>query len=128
MGNPKDVTACYLEEQRLVPVMNNTKWLELIGAMSQLPLINPTVRMKYLQDDHEPKGYAPIWWEQLEETGLKNIEWLEIKAIKDISVGLLSPSLQSDYTDLIQEILDRYSIPYVVEGDVFRINGYQRLQ
>ncbi|SIT79350.1 DUF6678 family protein [Pontibacter indicus] len=127
MGNPKEVTATFLESQRLVPIMNQTKWRELIGAMCALPQLNPQVRIKYLQEDN-PSGFAPIWWEQLEQTGLKNIEWLQIKAIQDISVGLLSPSLQTDYTDLIQEVLDRYSIPYTVEGDLFRITGYQRLQ
>lgn len=128
MAEPTDVLMRLLEEKRLVPLLNQTKWRELIGAMGELSLIELNVRIKYLQDDQEPVGYAPIWWEQLEQTGLKNIEWLEIKALKEIGAGLLAPTLQEDYTDLIQKVLDRYSIPYAVEGEVFRITGYQQLQ
>ncbi|PVY42471.1 DUF6678 family protein [Pontibacter virosus] len=122
------VLARILEKRRLVSVMNLTKWRALIEAMSELTHLEPAVRIKYLHDELEPVGFAPIWWDQLEQTGLSTIEWLEIKAFKEISAGLLSPTLQVDYTDSIQEILDRYSIPYVVEGEVFRIWGYQRLQ
>ncbi|MCP2044551.1 DUF6678 family protein [Pontibacter sp. HSC-36F09] len=128
MAEPVDVLSRLLEEKRLVPILNQTKWREQIGAMCELSLIDLNVRMKYLQDDKEPVGYAPIWWNQLEQTGLNNIEWLEIKALKEIGAGLLAPTLQEDYTDLVQKVLDRYSIPYIVEGEVFRITGYQQLQ
>ncbi|MBX0332068.1 hypothetical protein K3G39_02340 [Pontibacter sp. HSC-14F20] len=123
-----DVLARILEKKRLVPVMNQTKWRELIGTLCQLTHMEPEIRIKYLHDAVEPVNFAPIWWEELEQTGLKNIEWMEIKVIREISVGLLSPTLQADYTDLIQEVLDRYAIPYKAEGAVFRITGYQQLQ
>ncbi|WP_366915789.1 DUF6678 family protein [uncultured Pontibacter sp.] len=128
MIKPYEGLSHILDEKRLVPIMNNTKWQELISAMRSLPQIEPHVRIKYLHDDVAPKHYAPIWWEQLEQTGLANIEWLEIKAMKESSTGLLAPTLQADYTDLFQEVLDKYGIPHEVEGEIFRIMGYQQLQ
>lgn len=122
-----DKWAKILEEKRLVPIMNNTKWQELANAMSRLPHLDPPVRVKYLSDEEAPADFAPIWWEHLAQTGYKWIEWLELKAVKETYTGLFVPTLQADYTDLIQDVLERYSIPHLVEGYIFRIEGYQQV-
>jgi hypothetical protein len=116
----------YIEEHQLVSIMNNTKWRELVAAITSEGSFDPPVKIRYIFDADNVGGFSPVWWEEVEADGFEQIEWLMISPVKEVPVGALVGSKQTDYTDFIRSGLDKHSIPYTLTAGIFLVKGYIR--
>ncbi len=118
--------AKYIQEQQLVSVMNNTKWKKLVSAITANPDFVPHVRLKYIFEEENKGGFTLVWWEEVEQEGFNNMEWLDINPVKEEFQGILISSKLTDYTVFIKEALEKNYIPYEIHNGIFRVKGYQR--
>ena len=116
----------YVSEHQLVSIMNNTKWKELVQAITADPEYNPSVNIKYIFDKENNGKFSPVWWNEVERDGFKLIEWIEINPIKEEWIGAIVPPKTTDFSDFVKLALDKYGIPYEREVKVFKIWGYRR--
>jgi len=106
--------------------MNNTKWMELIQALEDLPL---RFRIKFVDDDKVTE------WEWLRsfrsgyfETGSCGpfkpflMEWLEVDPFK--MFGEFGRVEDCDKRVEIGNRLNSFDIPFDIVNDLFRITGY----
>jgi hypothetical protein len=94
----------------LIPVMNNTKWRELIAELRAGSEFNPKFRAK---DVFGADGYISQWDGELHYHihPVQTIEWLE---------------LRSSSSNWLFSFLTKHSIPFSLEGGIPRIWGYTR--
>jgi hypothetical protein len=121
--NEKEL-AEFIHKNQLVSIMNDTKWRELILSITADDNFDPSVNIKYLDDNENNNLFSTVWWEEVESYGYKAIEWIKINPIKETYQGRLIENKKEDFSSLIQSALDKYNIPYELEEGVFCINGY----
>ena len=94
----------------LIPVMNDTKWRELVAELRACPELKPQFRKK---DVFAVDGYVSNWDGEFHYHihPVETIEWLELRS------G--SPSWLSS-------CLSKHSIPFSLEGGTPRVWGYTR--
>lgn len=124
----EDEISKYVFEHRLVSIMNNTKWKEMVKEITTDPDYNPSVNIKCIFDKDNNGGFCPVWWDEVERDGFKLIEWLEINPIKEERVGALVSPKVTDYTGFVRSALEKHKIPYEINGKIFKILGYQRVK
>ena len=95
----------------LIPVMNNTKWRELLAELRAGAEFNPKFRLK---DVFAVDGYISEWDGEFYHHihPVQTIEWLE---------------LRSTSSNWLFSCLTKHSIPFSLEGSTPRIWGYTRL-
>jgi len=94
----------------ILPVMNNTKWSELIGEMREAGEMQPQFRLHSVL---APLEFVTNWdgdWHYHIQP-IKEIEWLDLRA---------------ESQDWIFSTLAKHSIPYSIEDGLVRIWGYTR--
>lgn len=110
--NDKDAKrlANSLARGELIPVLNNTKWAELIGEMRNGKEMKPQFRTRSV---FAPSGFVTDWdgeWYHHIHP-VAELEWVEIRAA--------SP-------DWLLEVLRKHGIPFSDEGGFIRVWGYTR--
>jgi hypothetical protein len=123
-----------VEQKQLNPQMNDTKWLELQGAIRDLPFPPPYI-VKCLTDTNEmisgnfdeiPEYLGD--WSGFNEEGLPpffNIEWMKISPRYAISRGqLVKKEVLDEYPQLLS-ILEKNNIPFEERDGLFIIYGYK---
>lgn len=121
----------YVQENHFYSVMNCTKWEELRKSMDELRF-SPAFAIKYLLDAEQntevfqevPSCFGDWSCEHFPDSFL--IEWLKIHSKFRDFQGKLIPDKITDFTDIIQSILEKYQIPHEKEKDIFTIYGYKR--
>lgn len=95
----------------ILPVMNNTKWAELIDAMVNAPQMKPEFRLHSLlaPNDH-CTGWDREWHYHIHPVA--EIEWIELRTV---SLNWLLSTLR------------KHNLPFPLEDGVPRVWGYTRL-
>lgn len=106
--------------------MNTTKWKELIKVLTNILEYDPQVAIKFLYDKNDA-SFAPVWWHEIEQEGFEYIEYLKIDPIKKTYIGRLVTDKKEDFSKTIKDGLDKYSIPYEMENEIFVIYGYVKI-
>jgi hypothetical protein len=119
-----DPTTKFIFEKQLISIMNKTKWKELADEMTSNPDFNPTVRIKYLRDVAEPKGFCHLDWQSVKTEESRYIEWMEIDSVKRDYIGRLVPDKTSDFSNWTRKSLIKHAIPFEENGKIFLIKGY----
>ncbi|MBK5410820.1 hypothetical protein JFU58_20025 [Pseudomonas sp. TH34] len=94
----------------IFPVMNNTKWAELIKAMINAPQMKPEFRLHSVL---APSDYCTDWdreW-HYHIHPVEEIEWIELKAVS---------------LDWLLSTLRKHNLPFSLEDGVPRVWGYTR--
>jgi hypothetical protein len=94
----------------IFPVMNNTKWAELIKAMINAPQMKPEFRLHSVL---APSDYCTDWdreW-HYHIHPVAEIEWIELKAVS---------------LDWLLSTLRKHNLPFSLEDGVPRVWGYTR--
>lgn len=94
----------------LVPVMNNTKWGELINSMLNSPEMEPKFRLRSVL---APPGHVLKWdadW-HFHIHPVAEIEWLELKALSSM---------------WLETTLRKCGIRYSIEEGTLRVWGYMK--
>ncbi|QBZ89319.1 hypothetical protein EPZ47_11580 [Pseudomonas viciae] len=95
----------------ILPVMNKTKWAELIEAMLGSPQMRPEFRLHSVL---APSGYCTDWdgdW-HYHVHPVAEIEWIELRAVS---------------LDWLLSTLRKHNLPFTIEGETPRVLGYTRL-
>jgi hypothetical protein len=94
----------------LIPVMNDTKWRELLAELRARAEFSPQFRTKDVFSD---AGYVSKWDGEFHYHihPVETIEWLE---------------LRSSSPTWLSSCLTRHSIPFSLEGGTLRVWGYTR--
>lgn len=99
-----------LASGQLLPVLNNTKWGELVAAMQQSPHQQPQFRLRgVLANDGFVADWDGEWHHHIHPVA--DIEWLELRASSE---------------EWLVSLLGKHSIPYSREAGVVRVWGYVR--
>jgi len=107
------------------PRLNTTKWREIVSLLTTIPNYNPNVNIKLLTDESNNGLFSPVWWSEIElQVGFEYIEWLKINPIKKTYIGRLVEDKKEDFSEIIKKGLDKYTIPYEMENEIFVIYGY----
>lgn len=106
--------------------MNNTKWKELVSAITSDPNYSPEVNIKYLFSEEVSNSYSSVWWDEVENEGFEIIEWIKIRSTKEEFQGRLVDPKTTDHTDFITKGLNAHNIPFEFENGIFTIHGYLR--
>lgn len=122
----EDEISKFVFDRQLASVMNNTKWKELVSAITSDPEFDPPVNLKLLWQKENNGKFSPVSWQEIERDGFKTIEWIEIKPLKEEYMGRLIPNKVTDYTEFIRTGLEKHSIPYELNEGIFKINGYAK--
>lgn len=94
----------------IFPVMNNTKWAELIKAMINAPQMKPEFRLHSVL---APSDYCTDWGREWHYHihPVAEIEWIELKAVS---------------LDWLLSTLRKHNPPFSLEDGVPRVWGYTR--
>jgi len=109
------------------PRLNTTKWREIVLVLTNILDYDPNVNIKLLTDKDNNGSFSPVWWSEVERDGFEYIEWLKINPIKRTYVGRLVKDKKEDFSKIIKQGLDKYTIPYEMENEIFVIYGYVKL-
>ncbi|MEO4016368.1 MULTISPECIES: DUF6678 family protein [Pseudomonas] len=99
-----------LSDDMILPVMNNTKWAELIEAMLSAPEMSPEFR---LHSTLAPSDYCTGWdrdW-HYHIHPVAEIEWIELRAVS---------------LDWLLSTLRKYNLPFSLEEGTPCVWGYTR--
>lgn len=130
----KQKVSAIVSARQLTPIMNDTKWLELQGAINGLPFPPPYI-VKCITDKNdfsigkldEVPNYIGDWSSYYEE-GLPpffNIEWIKVCPRYGKHRGHLLDKEILDETSQFTCILEKYFIPYEEQDNMFIIYGYR---
>ncbi|MEO9485246.1 MAG: DUF6678 family protein [Ekhidna sp.] len=114
-----------ISDKNLNSCMNNTKWNELVSAITSDPNYNPNVIIKYIQEDKITSSFTPVWWEDVKRDGFEIIEWVKIDPIGKEYVGRLVEPSETDYSDFIEQGLKSCNIPFELDNGIYTIYGYK---
>jgi hypothetical protein len=99
-----------LTSGELLPVMNNTKWGELVAAMQESPQQQPEFRVRgVLANGDFVADWDGEWHYHINPVA--EIEWVELRANSE---------------QWLVTMLNAHSIPYSLEAGVVRVWGYVR--
>ena len=120
----RDRLRSYIKRENLTCVLNDTKWSELLEALSRIAGVLDFRR----KDVRDPDDSNTPWCSDLPYMlgGWENIEWLDIRAQVSHRQGALLPPRIEDHTDQLIDALDSVGIPYSRTDDGARIRGYLR--
>lgn len=114
LPDPDDATKMKLRKLlasgMLLPVMNNTKWVELIEAVLGSPEMKSEFR---LHSALAPSDYCTDWdrdW-HYHIHPLAEIEWIELRAVS---------------LEWLLSTLRKHNLPFSMEGGAPRVWGYTR--
>jgi hypothetical protein len=99
-----------LAADRLFPVMNNTKWAELIDAMINSPQMEAAFRLRSV---FTLSDYCTDWdreW-HYHIHPVAEIEWIELRAAS---------------LEWLLSTLRKHNLPFSMEGDIPRVWAYTR--
>lgn len=102
--------ATLLQQGELFPVLNDTKWVELIEEMQAAGDIHPEFRLKSV---FAAQGFVTAWdgeW-HYHIHPVAEIEWLEIRC---------------DFPAWLTNVLHKHTIPFSIEEGILRVWGYTR--
>lgn len=111
-----------INEKQLVSAMNATKWKELIDAESNIDGFSPEVRYQCITSE-VVFGFSQVWWNELYEKS-SSIKWLEIDPIKTEYRGELVSGKETDYSELVEKLLNKNNIPHSIVNKCLKIWGY----
>ncbi|MFT5777649.1 MAG: hypothetical protein ACI837_000597 [Crocinitomicaceae bacterium] len=117
----------YIQDHKLSSIMNNTKWKEMISAITSNSDYAPSVNIKTFFYP-ESKGYNPVWWEEVERDGFEYIERVNINPISEEYLGRLVESQKTDHSEFIINALDGKNIPYKIYDGIISVSGYISLK
>lgn len=122
----------FVQQNRLVGAMNNTKWRELCEAMDEWENA-PAYEIKYLFDEISEVEVEQAIAETTVAIGdwgnehfysMFDIEWVKIRKLRSVFRGHLIAREIVDNSEGIRAILDRFAIPYVESEFCFTVYGY----
>jgi len=113
-----------IKDKNYFPRLNTTKWHEIVSVLTNIPDYDPNVNIKLLTDKDNNDSFSPVWWSEVERDRFECIEWLKIDPIKRTYVGRLVKDKKEDFSKIIKQGLDKYTIPYEMENEIFVIYGY----
>ena len=120
----------YIYKNGYSALLNNTKWKEIVTVLENIEKYNPRVYIKYIYEteigNKNKISHHSVWWSEVECEGFEYIEYLEINPIKEIYIGRLVESRKEDFSKIIQNGLDKYTIPYENDNGIFKIYGYRK--
>lgn len=130
MPKSKQQVTAEVSKRGLVSVMNNTKWVELQGAVRRELPFGPPYQLKVVLNSRpEPEhfeadvDYLGDWSDEC-LSPFYEIEWLRIRPRFLRRRGqLIPPEVQSVESEFLA-LLHRYHIPYRRDGDTIWIYGY----
>lgn len=82
-------------------------------------------QLKYVIDEDCIDDFTPVWWDEVEAYGFESIEWIEIKPNKELYIGKLVNPKIIDYSSFIRKGLEKHSIPFEYNNEIFKIYGYK---
>jgi hypothetical protein len=119
-------------DTELRPVMNDTKWRELIGSMRLLQDRGWLIQ-HHAKDVRgpwpSPRGWDGEWYYHL--LAWKDLEWVDIKCDHREGQAYKAPIALSDeeqkaiYAE-IRAALNEHAIPFSIESGLVRVWGYTR--
>ena len=122
----------FVQQNRLVGAMNNTKWRELREAMDGWENA-PAYEIKYLFDEKSEADVEQAVAETTVAIGdwgyehfypMFDIEWVKIRKLRSVFRGHLIAREIVDNSEGIRAILERFTIPYVENEFCFTVYGY----
>ena len=122
----------FVQQNRLVGAMNNTKWRELREAMDEWGNA-PAYEIKYLFDEKSEADVEQAVAETTVAIGdwgyehfypMFDIEWVKIRKLRSVFRGRLIAREVVDNSEGIRAILERFAIPYVEGEFCFTVYGY----
>lgn len=122
----------FVQQNRLVGAMNNTKWRELREAMDEWGNA-PAYEIKYLFDEKSEAEVEQAIAETTVAIGdwshghfcpMFDIEWVKIRKLRSVFRGHLIVREIVDNSEGIRAILERFTIPYVENEFCFTVYGY----
>ena len=122
----------FVQQNRLVGAMNNTKWWELREAMDGWEN-SPAYEIKYLFNEiSEAEVEQSIAettvaigdWSHGHFCPMFDIEWVKIRKLRSVFRGRLIAREVVDNSEGIRAILERFAIPYVEGEFCFTVYGY----
>ena len=122
----------FVQQNRLVGAMNNTKWRELREAMDEWGNA-PAYEIKYLFDEKSEAEVEQAVAETTVAIGdwgdehfypMFDIEWVKIRKLRSVFRGHLIAREIVDNSEGIRAILEQFTIPYVENEFCFTVYGY----
>ena len=122
----------FVQQNRLVGAMNNTKWQELREAMDEWGNA-PAYEIKYLFDEKSEAEVEQAVAETTVAIGdwgyehfypMFDIEWVKIRKLRSVFRGHLIAREIVDNSEGIRAILEQFTIPYVENEFCFTVYGY----
>ena len=122
----------FVQQNRLVGAMNNTKWRELREAMDEWGNA-PAYEIKYLFDEKSEAEVEQAIAETTVAIGdwshghfcpMFDIEWVKIRKLRSVFRGHLIAREIVDNSEGIRAILEQFTIPYVENEFCFTVYGY----
>jgi len=122
----------FVQQNRLVGAMNNTKWRELREAMDEWGNA-PAYEIKYLFNEISEADVEQAVAETTMAIGdwgyghfypMFDIEWVKIRKLRSVFRGHLIVREIVDNSEGIRAILERFTIPYVENEFCFTVYGY----
>jgi hypothetical protein len=102
-----------LEEQRVNPLLNDTKWEKLRAAMHALDSLSPQWRTRDVETGYTA-SWDGDWYYHFRLGGYRSIEWVEIKITTSAQDAAVLAALKT------------IRVPGHRIGSGFRIYGYSR--
>jgi hypothetical protein len=118
-------------ERNLGSMMNDTKWKELQNAMeNELPFEPPYDLKRVLNEDSCATDFDnDVWylgdWSDEALLPFFSIEWVKIRPRYIKSRGRLVKGEMTDETEKFIAILNKYNLPYEIQGRTYVIYGYK---
>ena len=116
--------ARYIDRERLVSVMNDTKWQRLFNALQRIEGWLDFRR----KDVRESEASSEMWCSDFYMMfgGWTSIEWLDIRAVRVFRRGLLLKPQIDDKTERLIEAVKEVGVPFSRHENYIRIWGYLR--
>ena len=117
------LTRC-IERERLVSVMNDTKWRRLFEALQPIQGVLEFRRKEVGQDESQLGSWCDDIYYML--AGWRHIEWLDISARRSFQRGVLLAPEINDQTSLLLQTVRDAGVPFSRQEHGVRIWGYLR--
>lgn len=136
--NKKEKFNKYLESNRLVSIMNNTKWNEFRDAMIHDMPFEPPYILKTIFEEEDSQDYSDFnqdvdYMGNYDEESFVYldyyvIEWIKVRPryYEETGGRLVSKKVLHDAEKEFVDILNKYNIPYEHNNGEYVIRGYRR--
>ena len=114
----------YIERERLVSVMNDTKWRRLLEALAPIQGVLEFRRKEVGQDESQLESWNSDIYYMM--AGWRSIEWLDISAQRSFRRGVLLAPEINDQTSLLLQTVRVADVPFSRQEYGIRIWGYLR--